>query len=99
MSCGSPGGPRIGCRTPRSYSWGSGEVPAFGNRRIEEDVWLPPLGGREMNHAATLQEGRLRADGDEAPRDTQRSGVGERARDRGAVRHSRRADGESAAAA
>ena len=49
--------------------------------------------------AAPLEESRLRADGDEAPRHAARRAVGERARDRRGLRHPGRADGQGAAAA
>ena len=93
MSCGSLGGRRIGCRRPRSSSWGCGKTCTSAL-----EAAAPCYGGRN-NYAATLKKSRLRADGDEASRDAHRSGLGERARDCGAVRHPGRADGQGAAAA
>ena len=48
--------------------------------------------------AAPIQESRLRAHRDEAPGDSPGRGLGQRPRDRRAVRHPGRADGEGAAA-
>ena len=66
----------------------------------------PDVGRREtaagdVVNAATVKKSRLRADGDETPRhqDRLRVRLDQRARDRRAVRHPHRADGEGAAAA
>ena len=52
----------------------------------------------EASHAAPIEKSRLRAHRDEAPGDPPGRGLGQRPRDRRAVRHPDRADGQGAAA-